>query len=84
MKDGRRPKNIDADEELVIDFATELHQNKSVSDATYARALARFGEQGVIDLTAVNGYYTLIAMVLNVARTQLPAGATPQVKAFPN
>ena len=84
VKEGRRPKDIDADEELVIDFATELHQNKSVSDATYAKALARFGEQGIIDLTAVNGYYTFIAMVLNVARTQLPAGASPQVKAFPN
>ena len=84
MKEGRRPANIGADEELVIDFSTELHQNKSVSDATYAKAVARFGEQGVIDLTAVNGYYTFIAMALNVARTQLPAGATPQVKAFPN
>ena len=83
LKDGRRPKNIDADEELVIDFATELHQNKSVSDATYARALARFGEQGVIDLTAVNGYYSLIAMVLNVARTALPAGATPGLTPYP-
>ena len=84
IAEGRRPTGLDADEELVIDFATELHINKSVSDATYARALARFGEQGVVDLTAVNGYYTFIAMVLNVARTQLPAGATPQVKAFPN
>lgn len=83
VKEGRRPKTIDADEELVIDFSTELHQNKSVSDATYARAVTRFGEQGVIDLTAVNGYYTFIAMTLNVARTQLPAGATPQVKPFP-
>ena len=84
VKEGRRPANIGADEELVIDFSTELHQNKSVSDATYAKAVARFGEQGVIDLTAVNGYYTFIAMALNVARTQLPAGATPQVKPFPN
>ncbi len=84
VAEGRRPKNLDADEELVIDFSTELHQNKSVSDATYAKALARFGEQGVIDLTAVNGYYTFVAMILNVARTALPAGATPQVKPFPN
>ena len=83
VKEGRRPKNIGADEELIIDFSTELHQNKSVSDATYAKAVARFGEQGVVDLTAVNGYYTFIAMALNVARTQLPASATPQVKPFP-
>ena len=84
VKEGRRPTKLDADEDLVIDFSTELHQNKSVSDATYARALARFGEQGIIDLTAVNGYYAFIAMALNVARTHLPVGATPQVKAFPN
>jgi 4-carboxymuconolactone decarboxylase len=47
-----------------------------VSDATYARALGRFGEQGVIDLTGVNGYYTFLAMVLNTARTPLPKGTT--------
>ncbi len=84
VTEGRRPTGMDSDEELIVDFCTELHANKSVSDATYARVVARFGEQGVIDLTAVNGYYTFIAMVLNVARTQLPAGASPQVKAFPN
>ncbi len=84
VAEGRRPVKMAADEELVIDFCTELHVHKSVSDATYARAVAAFGEQGVIDLTAVNGYYTLIAMVLNVARTQLPAGATPGLPPMPN
>ena len=84
VAEGRRPAGLDKDEELILDYCTELHTNKSVSDATYARALARFGEQGIIDLTAVNGYYTFVAMILNVARTQLPPGATPQVKAFPN
>lgn len=83
VSEGRRPKGLDTDEELIVDFCTELHHNKCVSDATYARALERFGPQGVIDLTAVNGYYTMIAMVLNVARTALPAGAEPQVKPFP-
>lgn len=84
ISEGRRPTGLDEDEALIIDFSTELHINKCVSDHTYARALARFGEQGIIDLTAVNGYYTLIAMVLNVARTALPEGASPQVKPFPN
>ena len=81
---GRRPEQLDADEQLIYDFCTELHQNTSVSDATYARALTRFGEKGVIDLTAVNGYYTLIAMILNVARTALPDGAAPGLKPFPS
>ena len=65
------------------DFCIELHRNRSVSDATYARALARFGEQGIVDMVGLNGYYTLIAMVLNTARTPLPAGATPALAPFP-
>ncbi len=83
IADGRRPREMSIDEECVYDFATELHQNKCVCDATYARALALFGEKGVVDLTAVNGYYTLIAMVLNVARTALPEGAKPGLEPFP-
>lgn len=83
IAEGRRPAGMAADEEIVYDFATELHVHKSVSDATYKRALDAFGEQGVVDLTAVNGYYTFIAMILNVARTQLPAGAKPGLKPMP-
>jgi 4-carboxymuconolactone decarboxylase len=83
IADGRRPETMAEDEEVLYDFATELHVNKSVSDTTFARAKALFGDQGVIDLTAINGYYTLIAMVLNVGRTQLPAGAVPGMERFP-
>ena len=61
----------------------ELHTNKSVSDATYKRALDVFGEQGIIDLTAANAYYTFNAMMLNVARTALPANAEAQLRPFP-
>ncbi len=54
------------------------------SDATYARVLARFGEQGIIDLVSVSGYYTFLAIVLNVARTALPKGASPAPAGFPH
>lgn len=83
IADGRRPENMAEDEEALYNFATELHVNKSVSDATFARAQALFGDQGIIDLTAINGYYTLIAMVLNVGRMQLPEGAEPGMERFP-
>jgi 4-carboxymuconolactone decarboxylase len=43
-----------------------------VSDRTYADALALFGEQGVVDLMGVNGYYTFLAMVMNTAQTEVP------------
>jgi len=83
IADGRRPAGMAADEEIVFDFCAELHGNRSVSDATYQRALEKFGEQGVIDLTAVNGYYTFNAMILNVARTALPATAKAELQPFP-
>jgi 4-carboxymuconolactone decarboxylase len=75
---GRRPDGMADDEAAVHDFCVELQRNKRVSDATYAAALARFGEQGVVDLMGLNGYYTLLAMVMNGARTAPPpSAATP-------
>jgi 4-carboxymuconolactone decarboxylase len=63
------------DEALAYDFSLELQRNRAVSDPTYAALVARFGEQGAIDLTGINGYYALLAMTMNVARTALPEGA---------
>jgi 4-carboxymuconolactone decarboxylase len=83
IADGRRPAGMPADEELIYDFCTELLRNQSVSDATYARSIARFGEQGTIDMVGVAAYYTFQSMVLNTARTPLPEGTTPGLKLFP-
>ena len=47
LAEGRRPQGMSADEEMIYEFCTELHQNQSVSDATYARVQTRFGEQGL-------------------------------------
>jgi 4-carboxymuconolactone decarboxylase len=83
LAEGRRPQGMSADEEIVYEFSTELHQNQSVSDATYAKAKERFGEQGIIDLIGVNGYYTFLAMVLNGTRTAVPKGGAPALTPFP-
>lgn len=69
IADGRRPARMSDEEEMLYDFTTELIQQKNVSDPTYARVLARFGEKGVIDAISITGYYSLLAMVLNAART---------------
>ena len=74
IADGRRPQGMSDDEEIVYEFSTELHRTKRVSDATYARAEKRFGKQGVIDLTGVNAYYTLLAMEMNMAQYEPPKG----------
>ena len=84
MSEGRRPMGMDPDEELAYDFCTELHQDQSVSDATYERAVKRFGEQGVIDMVGLRGYYSMLAMIMNVARTPLPEGKTPKLAFFPH
>lgn len=81
LRDGRRPAALNADEQLVYDFATELTAHHGVCDATYAAVRERFGEQGCIDLTALIGYFALVSMVLNVAH--IPAEANPGVAALP-
>jgi 4-carboxymuconolactone decarboxylase len=78
IRDGRRPEGMSADEELVYDFSTELHQTRNVSDETYRRVGERFGAQGVIDLIGTNGYYTFLAMQLNANRMPVPEG-TPRL-----
>ena len=71
---GRRPTKMDADETIVYNFSRELHENQGVSDATFKAARERFGERGVVDLIAVNGFYGLVSMALNVDHTPLPEG----------
>lgn len=70
----RRPEGMDPDETLVYEFSQELQETKGVSDGMYARAVARFGERGVVDLISVNGFYVLVSMCLNVDRTPVPPG----------
>jgi 4-carboxymuconolactone decarboxylase len=77
LAQGRKPEGMDADTALVWQFCTELHRNHVVSDVTYAAAKQRFGEQGVVDLIAVSGYYVTVSMTLNVAQVGLPPGVAP-------
>ena len=77
VKQGRVPTNMKPDEQVVYDFTREMHKHRGVSDATFKRALDAFGEQGVADLIAVNGYYVLVAMTVNVDRTPMPDGSKP-------
>ena len=80
IAEGRRPAKMDADEAIVYDFSHELHEKQGVSDDNYQRALDRFGERGVFDLIAVNGFYSFVSMCLNVDRTPLPDGVPLPLK----
>jgi 4-carboxymuconolactone decarboxylase len=82
---GRRPLAMPEDQEIAYDFWNELEHNNSVSDATYDRAVKKFGERGVVTIAAISGFYSMLARVLNVSRAPvLPANAqVPQLAPFP-
>jgi 4-carboxymuconolactone decarboxylase len=83
LAEGRRPEGMAPDEAAVYDFCIELHRNRSVSDVTYARTLEQVGEQGIVDIIGLSGWYTLVSMTLNIARIPAPDGATQRLDPFP-
>ena len=79
---GERPEGMDEAEEIAWDFSTQLHRDKKVDDGTWARAVAKFGEQGVIDMAGTNGYYDFLATAMNAAQTA-PDPAKPMLPILP-
>lgn len=72
---GQPPPLADASEQAVYDFTSQLLARHFVDDAIYARARERLGTPGVVELVAVIGYYSFIAMTLNAHEVPLPEGA---------
>lgn len=82
--EGRCPSNMAGDEAAVHGFLTELFTHKSVSDTTYEKAAAQFGEVGIVELLALVGYYAMNAMIMNVSRTPVPDGAPMPLAPMPS
>lgn len=70
--EGRRPNSMAEDEAVTYDFVSELLVRHGVCDATYARGIAQFGEESLMDLMGVVAYYSGLALIMNVARTRIP------------
>ena len=83
IAEGSRPSGMTEEEAILYDFCRELHHDKAVSDATYDRAIKAFGEQGVVDAIGITGYYTMLAMTLNTARTPAPETGSPVLRPNP-
>ncbi len=79
LRQGAAPKELAADEAAALDFAQEILRCDGVSDAGYGAALRHFGEQGVVELATLVGYFVMVSWVMNVARTPAP----PDAKASP-
>ncbi len=61
---AKKPTLNDPLMQAVFDYCTELHRDKKVSNGSYKNAISQLGTTGVIDLTAICGYYTLISMTI--------------------
>jgi len=83
VAEGRRPDRMSDDEAIVYDVSAELQNNQSVSDTTYAKAVAKFGEPGIVELASIQGYYAYLAMVMNVARVTVQPNAAQPLERFP-
>lgn len=75
IRKHERPGFADEIEEAVYDFATELHRDHRVSDASYARLTGFLGTEAAVELVGILGYYTLISMTINAFDVPLPQGA---------
>jgi len=78
---GKRPASLDPDESIVYNFCTELLNTKQVSDPTFKAVVDKLGERGVVELTALVGYYNFVSMILNLDRYPMPDGVKPELAA---
>jgi 4-carboxymuconolactone decarboxylase len=77
IHEQREPSFQDQGEAIAWRFSRELLDSRRVSAATYGAARERFGEQGVMELVTLLGYYTLVSMTLNAFEVPLPEGQEP-------
>ena len=78
---GATPVLATPEENAVYNFCREPHGNHAVSDDSYTQAVAMLGREGVIELTVLSGYYTMISMILNTFEIAPPDGAAPPLGA---
>jgi 4-carboxymuconolactone decarboxylase len=76
IRDGNEPR-LDANAAEIYEYTRQLQTFGEVEDETYRAVRRRWGEQGIVELTAIIGYYTMVAMMLNAHRVPLPDGMTP-------
>jgi 4-carboxymuconolactone decarboxylase len=74
IREGRRPTSMSLAEAAVYDFIAELQNTKGVAQATYDAVIGELGDQGLIDLVGLVGYFTSMCMILNVAHTPPESG----------
>jgi 4-carboxymuconolactone decarboxylase len=67
---------LEPDEAAIVRYVRELlGPTHRVSDATFEAAHAHLGDQGIVDLTGLLGYYAIVGYTLNAFEVEPPEGA---------
>lgn len=77
IQNRRRPESFREDEQLVYEIVSEIVESRTLSQSSYDRALSALGPDLLIELVTAAGFYTMIAMVLNVFDAPVPTGERP-------
>ena len=83
IAEGAAPALATPEEKAVYAFCRELHETRALGAATYAEAVETLGQEAVIELTVLSGYYTTVSMILNTFEVPLPEGVTPPLAPLP-
>jgi 4-carboxymuconolactone decarboxylase len=82
IRAGKRPATMQPDEAIVYDVVTEILNKRQLSDETFNRAKQILGEQQVVDLAAVTGFYVMVSAVVIAGRIEIPNGGAPPMPAL--
>ena len=82
IRDGRRPATMRPDEAVVYEVVTSLLNKREVPDDLFARAKQTLGDQQVVDLVAVTGFYVMVSAVVIAGRVGVPDGGPSPLPAL--
>jgi len=77
IRDRRAPAGLTEDEATVWRFVHELLADKRVAGETYHATLSLLGRDGVFEITATVGYYSLLAAFMNAFEIEPAPGVEP-------
>ena len=77
IRERRTPVFTRDDERLVYDITTELNATRTLSEGTYQRGMAMFGDQVMVELVSAVGFYVMVAMTLNAFAVSVPGEKEP-------
>ena len=71
----KHSRGLPPEDAQIVEFTQQLIRKHRVDDATVKALRARFGDDGLIQLTGAIGYYSMLAMTVNACELEAAAGA---------